>query len=1233
MMVRFVTSLIPGIGAVIAAVVFMPRALVDRGPYLQIVGHYSQAGMDPVAIGSGPGADLRLTESGVAELHGWLRRDAGTLQYVHATTAASSQRIRSGLFPGEHWNSFERLQSGDRVRIVDQDGRERRKDVVTLVNARTIEFTARNGETRKTLVPEIDGHGTALADYDGNARSWLIRCRGRLGFSPADDCVNFVPFSRLQRTAMAWAISVDPPARAAIPRWLAGGTIRAGRELKNAFARVENATGTKQLRFLPEVNGPVAAAPEEGYVLYRRGRRNPLPRIARTAPLHHEVKIVRDGGEIPVGQTDVADGDILSLGDTYFRVSYKAGDPVVLHAVEKYDRFHFFYSLSAGRLNFANRIRTLSKGTDELTIEGTRGISSSAALRPVDTQRHRAPAASWRLPIPRWIVPAPPPGAAAGAVADHVRVRIASVRADAAGDSAEFSPAAQNRWPDELFPPARLNAGAAAQFAGHVFTYQRTTPLFEQRFPAIAMCMALLVLGAVAANSIFDITLRISRASFRTPLRAFVLIALACIAFLLIVGVLLMSRMAVLDTVVGKADYYHRQLFYSFLTAVIVTAILAGLRRSGRAGALATPAWMGFPFSLTVMIGSVLLLLMWQLIDYAAFSRMTNTAVAAGPITVQLVAAAILLLLFAVMGSSVLFLEGRRRIVYFAIASAEVAALATKAFWEGMILIGGVAVGIVVLWLIVLLVASAPPVSSLQEIEAQQELEGNSVLRRWKGRAYETWRRIGMTWGDLQARPKLLIATGLLILASGGLLGSGRDSVGVKPAEFAVWFLGPGLCAMLAFDFRRQADVEDEGRKRELLGPGWPGWIVQSTAAMQSAWRWLANLLSRYGLQTLIGLLAAAMVGLLVFYRNLIAPPLVVAGVVPLLLLALFVWWVNRPSSDGGEGDDAQTTRELLRDPTRLYAPVLLTIIAIQVLVIIFYVFQGDFGPLLVLVPSVAFLTFVWAFLPDYEQHAEEQAAPAPDPAAMERDLLLADADDDAAAAPSDAAIAAAAAAAARTAAAKRDAKLRFAVMALFLIACLWGGLLAHQLVQSPFAAEIGGPSVTRATKRFLTRSTPWYTKEGSWSTESLWIANHYFKREFNRERMLANLHSDLAFVALVQSFGYGLALVVLGVYALLVGFSFASLGVKSTQWSGFHENATLRLQSRRTSLLLYFAGAYLLAELIVHVGSALNAIWQTGVTLPWISSGGSASLGFGGLCAIALALAVSGLSAQGEAR
>ncbi|HEX7678405.1 MAG TPA: hypothetical protein VF713_09795, partial [Thermoanaerobaculia bacterium] len=149
--------LIPGIGGILATWLFMPHALVDRGPYLQVVGHYSQPGATPVTIGSGPETDLRLTETGVAPLHGWLVR-LPSLKYVHESTSQGSQLTHAGLFPGERWNSFERLQSGDTVSVFAQ-GRLLRNDVVTLLNASTVELASADGESRKTLLPDGDGHG------------------------------------------------------------------------------------------------------------------------------------------------------------------------------------------------------------------------------------------------------------------------------------------------------------------------------------------------------------------------------------------------------------------------------------------------------------------------------------------------------------------------------------------------------------------------------------------------------------------------------------------------------------------------------------------------------------------------------------------------------------------------------------------------------------------------------------------------------------------------------------------------------------------------------------------------------------------------------------------------------------------------------------------------------------------------------------------------------------------
>jgi cell division protein FtsW (lipid II flippase) len=57
-------------------------------------------------------------------------------------------------------------------------------------------------------------------------------------------------------------------------------------------------------------------------------------------------------------------------------------------------------------------------------------------------------------------------------------------------------------------------------------------------------------------------------------------------------------------------------------------------------------------------------------------------------------------------------------------------------------------------------------------------------------------------------------------------------------------------------------------------------------------------------------------------------------------------------------------------------------------------------------------------------------------------------------------------------------------------------------------------------------------------------------------------------------------------------------------------------------SLTLWFATFYLLMEVVIHCLTNFNYIPQTGLVLPWVSSGGSAAIAFSGLLALVLAMA-----------
>ena len=589
-MARLLLRLVPGLGAALALGVFLPAALVDRGSYLQIVGHHAPWNGGPLAIGSGPQADLRLTEAGVAPLHGWLVRSGDTVTYVHAAITESSQRV-DGPSDAATWRCFERLESGDSL-TVREGGREVGAEVVTLVDALAIELRSAAGQTRRTLLAATDDAPTPLPEGDGSLRSWLIRCAGKIGFSATDSCgPSFRPLPLMRRIGFSLGRPVHPPRQATVPQWLEGGWIRRARTLDNGFARVGD-----QLRFVPAANGAHdGAAVTRGYALYRQGRRTE-PRIARVGPPERSLTLHHGKRQVAVGEVELHDGDVLSLGDTYFTVSFSASE-VTLRALEKVDRFHFFPSLSAGRLNFTSRVQPLPAAAP-LIVDGVGGSGEAVVLGVPWSEHPQAPPASWRLPLPRWLAPtatgsalAARPGGPPGAV----RERIAIVQVEAGEPyHASLTATPDPRLPRELYPSSpQLADGGTTRLAGHLVELHARTPRFEQLFSPLLIVLALLILGSIAAGAVLDASSG-AEPAYASLLRVFVLFALACIWFLLVVGVLLMSHMAAHDLLLGKADYYHRQLFYSFATAAVVTAILAGIGKRRRAG-LEVPAWMGFP--------------------------------------------------------------------------------------------------------------------------------------------------------------------------------------------------------------------------------------------------------------------------------------------------------------------------------------------------------------------------------------------------------------------------------------------------------------------------------------------------------------------------------------------------------------------------------------------------------------------------------------------------------------
>jgi len=189
--------------------------------------------------------------------------------------------------------------------------------------------------------------------------------------------------------------------------------------------------------------------------------------------------------------------------------------------------------------------------------------------------------------------------------------------------------------------------------------------------------------------------------------------------------------------------------------------------------------------------------------------------------------------------------------------------------------------------------------------------------------------------------------------------------------------------------------------------------------------------------------------------------------------------------------------------------------------------------------------------------------------------------------------------------------------------------------LESQFSEIPGiGTHVQRALDRIETHQETWYTQGGHWSTTANWIAAGYFE---DREHFVSNLHSDLAFVALMQSFHLVRALGVLGLFLGLIGLlgSFGEKLLSFTEQQAQDTSIGSTAEARRrwvrehlpqwlsggaAGYACLFASMYLACEVLVHLGTCFNTLPQTGLTLPWISAGGSASVGFAILVGAALA-------------
>ncbi len=170
----------------------------------------------------------------------------------------------------------------------------------------------------------------------------------------------------------------------------------------------------------------------------------------------------------------------------------------------------------------------------------------------------------------------------------------------------------------------------------------------------------------------------------------------------------------------------------------------------------------------------------------------------------------------------------------------------------------------------------------------------------------------------------------------------------------------------------------------------------------------------------------------------------------------------------------------------------------------------------------------------------------------------------------------------------------------------------------------IGG-SIERAIERFQTLDMPWFTRSGEWSIGALWRAAGFYGAD--AERYLSNLHSDLAYLAVLQTYGSLIALGLLALFGLLIALLFwmgeeaLRAGQRQMAIAQTEPDIKVALRLAQIGFFCNFAAFYVLVEMVVHIGTCFNTMPQTGITLPWISSGGSAATGFAILVGTAVGL------------
>ncbi len=156
---------------------------------------------------------------------------------------------------------------------------------------------------------------------------------------------------------------------------------------------------------------------------------------------------------------------------------------------------------------------------------------------------------------------------------------------------------------------------------------------------------------------------------------------------------------------------------------------------------------------------------------------------------------------------------------------------------------------------------------------------------------------------------------------------------------------------------------------------------------------------------------------------------------------------------------------------------------------------------------------------------------------------------------------------------------------------------------------------IRKVQERLSLWRQPWRFLVGEQILQNIWALAAY-KGTF---QWFNNLHSDFVFTAVVRVLSPTWGLFVI---AAMCFFPLAALATARLHWLPIlpnEDDATLDQKRQHTTrtLILLFGGIYLFAQHFIHIGSVLRLTPMTGVTLPWISSGGTSLV----VCYLVIAL------------